>query len=106
MEEQVVCPRCGAPLESLPGHCPLCGGFVALEPWEVIAELGTEWEAELLCGKLRSCGIPAQVLSQRDSTRMFTVGGLAVVKLFVPAAYAQMARRVLEEAGDGREEIA
>ncbi|MCS7177493.1 MAG: hypothetical protein NZ960_07800 [Candidatus Kapabacteria bacterium] len=97
MEEPVVCPYCEAWLEELPTECHLCGSRVELEPWEVLVELPTEWEAELLCGKLRSVGIPAQVLSQRDSTRMFTVGALAIVKLFVPRAYGAYARQVLRE---------
>ncbi|GBD07699.1 hypothetical protein HRbin21_01530 [bacterium HR21] len=96
MEEVIRCPYCGAELEELPTQCSVCHHHVELEPWEVVAELSTEWEAELLCGRLRHHGIPAHVLSQRDTTRMFTVGALAVVKLFVPAAYAELARRVLE----------
>lgn len=99
MEEAVICPYCGAELEELPTRCTLCGKMVLLEPWEVVREVSTEWEAELLCGRLRSCGIPASVLSQRDSTRMFTVGALAVVKLLVPAVYRERARQVLERGG-------
>ncbi|MDW8224458.1 MAG: DUF2007 domain-containing protein [Bacteroidota bacterium] len=96
MREPILCPHCGAQLEELPARCYLCGQSVQLEPWKPVVELSTEWEAELLCGKLRNHGIPAQVLSQRDSTRMFTVGALAVVKLFVPALYWEHARRVLQ----------
>ncbi len=95
--ETVSCPYCGAELEELPTQCPLCGRCIPLEPWEVVREVSTEWEAELLCGVLRSHGIPAQILSQRDSTRMFTVGALAVVKLFVPAVYREPAHRLLKE---------
>jgi predicted amidophosphoribosyltransferase len=96
MEEPVVCPSCGAELEEIPGRCHLCGYKVELSRWEVVAEVSTEWEAELLCGRLRSHGIPAHTHSQRDSTRMFTLGELAVVKVFVPAPYRERARRLLE----------
>ncbi len=95
MEEVLICPYCGAPLDELPARCTLCGNTISLEPWEVVRELSTEWEAELLCGRLRSHGIPAHVLSQRDSTRMLTVGALAVVKLLVPALYRERAHRIL-----------
>ena len=89
-----------AELDEVPTQCPVCAHSIELEPWEVVAEYSTEWEAELLCGRLRQHGIPAQVLSQRDSTRMFTVGALAIVKVFVPAVYREWARRILQDSGD------
>lgn len=97
MEEVIRCPYCGAELEELPTQCAVCAHRIEVESWELVAEVATEWEAELLRGRLLQHGVPAQVLSQRDSTRMFTIGALAVVKLFVPAAYAELARKVLQQ---------
>ncbi|MDT7924313.1 MAG: DUF2007 domain-containing protein [Chlorobiota bacterium] len=93
----VECPYCGAELETLELPCHLCGQRVELEQWREVWSTATEWEAELACGWLRAHGIPALVLSQRDSTRMFTVGALALVRLLVPEPYAQRARQLLRE---------
>ncbi len=63
--------------------------------WEILRTVSTEVEARLMAGRLRSEGIPAFVLSQVDSTRNFTVGSLAVAKVFVPATMFDLADTLL-----------
>ena len=61
-------------------------------------------EAELIAGRLRSHGIPAIVLSQVDSTRGFTVGGLAIAKVFVPLILFAEASAILAVDADQTED--
>jgi hypothetical protein len=63
--------------------------------WAILRTVSTEVEARLMAGRLQSEGIPAFVLSQVDSTRNFTVGSLAVAKVFVPATMFDLADTVL-----------
>jgi hypothetical protein len=99
-----LCPNC---LHAVPDdleRCPFCSE--ELEPgeggridekveWTIVRTVSTEIEAQLVAGRLRANGIPAFVLSQVDSTRNFTVGALAVAKVFVPEALVDEAKRVL-----------
>lgn len=52
--------------------------------WRIVREVSSEIEARLIAGRLQADGIPAVVLSQVDTTRNFTVGALAIAKVFVP----------------------
>lgn|GEM_PF-1656019 len=63
--------------------------------WVLLREVGTEIEAMLIAGRLHSAGVPAQVLSQVDSTRNFTVGALAIAKVYVPSPMLARAEEVL-----------
>lgn len=63
--------------------------------WVIVRTVSTEFEAELIAGRLRAYEIPAQVVSQVDRTRGLTVGALALAKVFVPAEYAPQALGVL-----------
>lgn len=65
--------------------------------WALLREVGTEIEAMLIAGRLHSAGIPAQVLSQVDSTRNFTVGALAIAKVYVPSHMLVHAEDLLDE---------
>lgn len=107
-----LCPIC---LHAVPPglrQCPFCQAELddALEEndekidWKIVRTVSTEVEATLIAGRLRAYGVPAFVLSQVDSTRHFTVGALAVAKVFVPEAMMEEAKRILampvEEAFD------
>ena len=69
--------------------------------WKIVRTVSTEIEARLMAGRLRSEGIPAFVLSQVDSTRNFTVGALAVAKVFVPEQLLDQSKRILSRPAEG-----
>ena len=85
-------------------HCPWCGSNLDLdEPisvdqeisWGIVRTVSTDIEARILAGRLRAEGIPAFVLSQVDTTRSFTIGALAVAKVFVPEHLLDEAEQIL-----------
>ncbi len=83
-------------------RCPFCSAEMVDEEieevvWTIIRTVTTDWEARLIAGRLRAHDIPAVVLSQVDTTRNFTVGGLAVVKVFVPDVFFADAQLLLSE---------
>lgn len=57
------------------------------QQWEVCYTTNTEIGARLIAGHLQAQGIPAQVLSQVDTMRAFTLGDLAIAKVLVPEEY-------------------
>lgn len=63
-----------------------------------------EAEAEVLAGALRAAGLTAQVLSQKDHANVVGFGGLAVVRILVPAREYRAAAAALEGrlGGSGR----
>lgn len=99
--EYRTCPVCknDTPVENT--HCVICGAdFEEYQEekeieWEIVRTVNTVVEAELIAGRLRSYGIPAIVLSQVDSTRNFTVGELAIAKIFVPQFAFEEATNIL-----------
>ena len=50
----------------------------------------------MLKGNLENAGIPVSILSQVDSTRMFTIGNLAIVKIFVPSPFYEEAAEIIK----------
>ncbi len=64
--------------------------------WILVYTTNTELEGRMICGNLEGAEIPAQMLSQVDSTRNFTVGGLAKVKIFVPEDYEKDAKEIIK----------
>jgi len=66
--------------------------------WEIVRILGTEEEAALLAGFLRSSGVPAEVESLLFHQEPVSFGQLGQVRLLVPGDRADDARRLLEEA--------
>lgn len=111
----ISCPIC---LNAVPSHlpaCPFCAADLSREElpeinerieWAIVRTVSTEIEARLIAGRLRSEGIPAFVLSQVDSTRGFTVGALAVAKVFVPEQVLAESKRILSEPAEDPEEFA
>jgi len=71
------------------------------EPWEIIRTVGTDEEATLLAGFLRSHEIPAEVESLLFHQEPMTFGQLGEVRVRVPQLHAASARRLLAELEDG-----
>ena len=108
--DYITCPVCRSQTPSDNEFCVVCGAELSTpEPeeeleWEIVRTVSTVIEAELIAGRLRSHDIPAIVLSQVDSTRGFTVGGLAIAKVFVPTIYLEEASRILSVDADQMDE--
>lgn len=67
------------------------------EGWEIVETVGTEAEAALIAGFLESRGLSAQVESLLFHQEPVTFGRLGEVRVRVPAADAELARRLLAE---------
>jgi Putative prokaryotic signal transducing protein len=105
----LLCPNC---LHAVPDdldRCPFCSEELESRAqeeiderieWKIVRTVSTEIEARLMAGRLIANGIPAFVLSQVDSTRNFTVGALAVAKVFVPETLLEEAKRILATPAD------
>jgi hypothetical protein len=105
----VICSVCLHTVPSELTECPFCesvldGGSAEKVDeelrWEIVRTVSTEIEATLIAGRLRAYDIPAFVLSQVDSTRHFTIGALAVAKVFVPEGFLQQAQMILSQPPD------
>lgn len=64
-------------------------------PWVLVYTTSTLIDAEMFRANLEGANIPVQVLSQVDSTRMFSVGELAIVKIFVQSPYYEQAKEII-----------
>lgn len=104
----IVCSNCYHTVPVGLTNCISCGADVEPEldqvgdaeaKWSIIRTYSTDIEARIVAGRLIAHGVPACVLSQVDSTRHFTVGALAVVKLFVPDAMRPEAENILAMPG-------
>ena len=72
--------------------------------WEVVAEMGRRYKAELVAGRLQSAGIEAQVIDRSFRQGPVPVERpLALVRVWVPKARAEEARQLLDEI-EGRSE--
>lgn len=67
------------------------------DDWVIVYTTSTEVEALLIKGMLENEDIPAQVLSQIDTTRQFTLGALSVAKIYVQQSNFENAKRLIEE---------
>lgn len=103
---RVVCGRC----ERGDRHATLCEAHAdvrIVQGWAEVARTVDDVQAEMTAGVLRSAGLDAQVLSQKDHANVVAVGGLAVVRLLVPAFQYRRALAALRDADVvGREGIA
>lgn len=68
-----------------------------MQGWAEVDRPKDELRAEVIAGVLRAIGLDAQVLSQTDHANVVGVGGLAVVRVLVPAYLYDRARRALAE---------
>lgn len=67
------------------------------ENWVVVYTTSTDFEAQLIKGMLENAEIPARVLSQVDTTRQFTLGNLAIVKIYVQKSDVEFAKKLIKE---------
>lgn len=65
--------------------------------WKLVYTCNTELEAHHLKGNLIGAEIDCEILSQVDSTRQFTLGELAIVKLYVREEDFEDARKIIED---------
>ena len=66
--------------------------------WAQVAEVSQLWQAELIAGRLRESGIDAQVLDQTFRQEPLpTVRAFAVVRVLVPSAQTEEAKRLVAE---------
>lgn len=68
--------------------------------WKLVYTCSTDIEAHHIKNNLEGAEIPCQILSQVDSTRMFNVGELAIVKLFVPEEFIDDAKIIISDIQD------
>ncbi len=73
--------------------------------WIQVYSTNTEIDAELIKQNLEHNDIPANILSQVDSTRQFTVGFLAIVKIFVEKNNYDKAKEIIDAINNGEFEI-
>lgn len=68
-------------------------------PWWVVFETHNISEAHIVAGRLRSEGIPTQILTYAGGAALgITVGVFGEVRLLVPAEQAERARNILGSA--------
>lgn len=67
--------------------------------WEIVTTVGTDEEAALIAGMLEAAGIRAEVESLLFHQEPVNFGRLGEVRVRVPAAQAEAARRILAESG-------
>jgi hypothetical protein len=70
------------------------------DEWAVVRTVGTDEEAALIAGYLRSCEVPTQVESLLFHQEPVNFGRLGEVRVRVPAERADEARRLLAERDD------
>ncbi len=68
--------------------------------WAEVAQRQDELAARLTVDQLRSHDIEATFLSQKDRWHVVSFGGLAVIRVLVPAISYLEAREVLRDAQD------
>ena len=73
--------------------------------WVLVYTTNTEIDAELIKQNLENNDIQASILSQVDSTRQFTVGFLAVVKIFVEEKNLDKAKEIINSIEKGEYSI-
>ena len=100
-----VCEECDH--EKIVHHlCPRHHEVELIEGWAQVYTTSTDVEAELIRENLRSEGIDAEVLSQKDHMVRVDMGDLSPVRVLVPAYAYEHARSVVEEHMDEHGELA
>jgi len=97
--KQLVCEICKNFIDEV-SICPFCGADIEIEidentNWEILITTNDLIEATNIKGLLEGSNIPVTILSQQDTTRMFTVGNLAIIKVMVPLPYYSEAKELL-----------
>lgn len=75
------------------------------DDWKVVFKTGIEYEAGLVCERLRAAEIPAVIMNQRDSAYNLNFGDLAQIKVMVPLYRYQDAANLLAQAPLSDEEL-
>lgn len=65
--------------------------------WKLLHTCSTDIDASHIKSNLEGAGIECEILSQVDSTRMFNIGELAIVKLYVKEEDYQDAKLILND---------
>ncbi len=104
MIKQVTCEVCLNSFEAK-SICPFCNSRI-----EIPIDTDTEWaicyttsdivDATYIQAMLEGGNIPVQILSQIDTTRMFTIGELAIIKIMVPIPYIDEANELVKSIED------
>jgi hypothetical protein len=69
--------------------------------WDVAAEVARRYEGELIAGRLRQAGIDARVIDKSFRQEPLpSVRSFAIVRVYVPAARLEEARRILAETAE------
>ncbi len=76
------------------GIFPKKGKF---QNWKLVYTTNMQLDAEHYKANLEGAGIPVQILSQFDTSRMITIGDFAVVKIFVPDEYYDDAIEIIND---------
>ncbi len=81
--------------------CPYCGSEVEINlnestKWDILYSTTDMIDAINIKGLLEGSSIPVAILSQQDTTRMFTLGNLAVIKIMVPIPYYNEAKELIK----------
>lgn len=92
------CPDCGTSLMDDDELDTLESAIEGLQTsWVLVYTTNTVIEAEMLQANLKGANIPVQILSQVDSSRQFTVGSLATVKIYVLSVDADDALAIIRD---------
>ena len=67
------------------------------QTWKAIYTTTLDYDANLVCERLRASGIPAAVMNKRDHAYNLTLGDLARIKVMVPADRVDEARALLAQ---------
>ncbi len=100
-----ICCTCNRILADSDEECPFCGvGVEQLDfadyskhPWVLVYTTNTQLDAEMYKANLEGAGIPVNILSQVDTSRMLTVGELAIVKIYVKSPFVTLAEEIIKE---------
>lgn len=74
------------------------------DDWVCVMERGTEYEVALTKNYLSNLGIPANILSKRDSSYSLNIGEMSMVYLYVPVDFEEEARDAIREFQDHNNE--
>ena len=108
----MICPECGAEYVRGIERCADCGVPLSHEAdipttdgpepeWVQLTVVTDETEAQLICGYLESEGVPCNLESLVFHAEPFTFGPLSKVRLHVPVADVERARKLLESQTSG-----
>jgi len=85
--------------------CPTHRDITVVEGWAQVYSTGDDIAAALIRDNLRSDGIDAAVLSQRDRSFALELGDLSPVRVLVPAFRYEEARELLDRHKDASGEV-